>query len=84
MKQLAMVIMVFFSLNASAMRCGTQLILEGDNAFDVRTACGEPDYVEDRGVYKDAAIWWYKQSGGLVYRLLIKQGIVYSIEFHRG
>jgi hypothetical protein len=32
--------------NAAAMRCGTELVNEGDTQYDVETKCGRPTFVE--------------------------------------
>jgi hypothetical protein len=38
--------------NAAAMRCGTELVDEGDTQHDVALKCGEPTYVEqNRWIY---------------------------------
>ncbi|WP_027713680.1 DUF2845 domain-containing protein [Desulfuromonas sp. TF] len=53
MKRLAVVSVLVSGLllgagNASAMRCGSQLVLIGDRHHDVLSKCGEPDEREER------------------------------------
>jgi hypothetical protein len=40
--------LLFGAGNASAMRCGNQLVLIGDRHYDVLGKCGEPDAREER------------------------------------
>lgn len=50
---------------ALALRCGTELVDEGDYAYEVRQACGEPDAIRRLGdrlhreFLLDEAIWYY-------------------------
>ncbi len=42
---------------ALAMRCGTELVLEGQSKFEVLQRCGEPYYNETRVDYRWAPNW---------------------------
>ena len=43
---LAILLSLLSSTPALALRCGTQLIQEGDIAPEVRSLCGEPEHIE--------------------------------------
>lgn len=52
---------VLFATPAHALRCGTDLVREGDRAYQVERACGRPDWV---GTYEwhdggRAEVWHY-------------------------
>lgn len=46
---------------AEALRCGSDLVVEGDLAYEVRRACGEPDWVRryDTAYGSGEEVWHY-------------------------
>lgn len=66
-----------------AMRCGGQLIMEGDSVSKVVRYCGTPTWQQNPIAYGDASIWQYSMDDGMTYTLLLKQGVVYSVQFSR-
>lgn len=84
MNKLFIGIIIFSSsFTASAMRCNGNLITEGDAVSKVFKYCGTPTWQQNPGAYGDASIWQYSMDDGMTYTLLIKQGIVYSIDYTR-
>ena len=66
---------------AHAMRCGGNLVSEGDPAYRVREACGPPDYVKPLYRYKDPdsdvgdELWYYNAGpNDLVRELRFRDG----------
>ncbi|NIR58745.1 MAG: DUF2845 domain-containing protein, partial [Gammaproteobacteria bacterium] len=53
-------------------RCGTDLVREGDPAYQVRRACGEPDWIGryhwDHGTH--AEVWHYNFGPNDLIRIL--------------
>ena len=43
---------LFFTQPAHALRCGTKLVNEGDPKIRVIKNCGDPDYVQERVIYR--------------------------------
>ena len=85
MKRIAIAALLMIICSGShAMRCSGEIVQEGTTAMEVLDYCGEPDYIDRGGWAGDAQIYFYKQDDGMAYRLLIKQGVVYSISFGRG
>jgi len=73
--------------DAAAMRCGNQLVDEGDYAYEVRRACGEPDAVQPLGgpfadIYgSDEEIWYYDFGDARFVRVLhFRNGRLQRIE----
>lgn len=56
-----LILLTLFVPRAEALRCGSDLVREGDPAYQVQRACGEPDWVRswhpDYGVRDE--IWHY-------------------------
>ena len=48
------VVLVFAdtSLAVQCIRCGGNLVCEGDSESELMEVCGKPDYVEDKGILK--------------------------------
>lgn len=72
---------------AAALRCGTDLITEGDYAYEVRRACGEPDAIRPLGdpLYRDRGpseeIWYYDFGDNRFLRALhFREGRLRRIE----
>ncbi|MBA1145562.1 DUF2845 domain-containing protein [Ectothiorhodospiraceae bacterium WFHF3C12] len=74
---------------ASAFRCGNELVREGDRKYDVRRACGHPDYVEKEadayleglGYVGVREVWYYDPGGNaFVRRLTFREGRLSHIE----
>ncbi|MDX1608906.1 MAG: DUF2845 domain-containing protein [Halofilum sp. (in: g-proteobacteria)] len=61
-----------FAVPAQALRCGTELVREGDAQFEVRRACGEPDWVAayHDGHASDREIWHYNFGPNELIRVL--------------
>ena len=90
---------MFIASSAEAMRCGTQLVLEGDSDFDVLSKCGEPLYKKDYDQavpqynaqgYQIGAIqssiskWYYQKSPGeFQYELIFDAGVLKQINANR-
>ena len=61
---------------AAALRCGNDLVTEGDYAYEVRRACGEPDAIRPLGdpLYADyrpsEEIWYYDLGNNRFLRAL--------------
>lgn len=68
---------------ANAMRCGNELVSEGDPAYQVLRTCGEPDFVDRIGAHRhdDEEIWYYNRgSTHFVRALWFRGGILRRIE----
>lgn len=61
---------------AQALRCGTELVREGDAQFEVRRACGEPDWVAayHYGHANGREIWHYNFGPNELIRVLQFRG----------
>ncbi|MDT8408993.1 MAG: DUF2845 domain-containing protein [Wenzhouxiangellaceae bacterium] len=46
----------------ASMRCGTDLVQEGDSKLELLEACGEPD---EGNVEFDTDIWFYRLEGAI-------------------
>ena len=61
---------------AAALRCGNDLITQGDYAYEVRRACGDPDAIQALGdpIHRDYGpseeIWYYDFGGNRFIRVL--------------
>jgi hypothetical protein len=51
--------MVFFTAPASALRCGGDLVSEGDRKTEVIKKCGEPDDIETWQVERSISVPYY-------------------------
>ncbi|UUY10188.1 DUF2845 domain-containing protein [Pseudomonas sp. J452] len=76
----------------SSMRCGTQLVSEGDRAFEVERKCGEPSYRDlvgytlgsyDRREFKIEE-WVYGPNNGMLSILTFEGNRLIRIETRRG
>lgn len=74
---------------AGAMRCGNELIREGDRTYEVRQACGHPDHIEKQadahleglGYVGVREVWYYDRGGNaFVRRLTFREGRLSHIE----
>ncbi len=77
---------------AGSMRCGTQLVSEGDRAFEVERKCGEPAYRDlvgytlggyDRREFKIEE-WVYGPNNGMLSILTFEGNRLIRIETRRG
>lgn len=73
--------------DAAALRCGNDLVTEGDFAYEVRRACGEPDAIQPLGdpLHRDhgpdEAIWYYDFGSNRFLRALhFREGRLRRIE----
>lgn len=65
---------------AAAIRCGTDLVDEGDSVIKLLEACGEPT-LGDPALYLGTAEWTYNFGPtGFITRVLIRDGRVERIE----
>ncbi|TAL66553.1 MAG: DUF2845 domain-containing protein [Legionella sp.] len=96
---LILVLCLFLSEMAMAMRCGSQLVSEGDEQYTVLSKCGEPldkeMFEQTTPVYNYAGYqigtnttiverWIYqKSSADFQYVLIFDQGIVKEIQTNR-
>lgn len=63
-----------------ALRCGTELVTEGDSVVKLLEACGDPT-TGDPDLYLDTAEWTYNFGPeAFMYRVLIRDGAVERIE----
>lgn len=63
-----------------ALRCGTDLITEGDSVVKLLEACGDPA-TGNPDLYLDTAEWTYNFGPNeFMYRVLIRDGAVERIE----
>jgi len=63
-----------------ALRCGTDLVTEGDSVVKLLEACGDPT-TGDPDLYLDTAEWTYNFGPEeFMYRVLIRDGAVERIE----
>ncbi|CEG56650.1 DUF2845 domain-containing protein [Legionella fallonii] len=90
---------IFIVSTAEAMRCGNQLVQEGDSDFDVLSKCGEPLYKKDYdeaipqyndqgnriGAIKSSISKWYyqKSPGEFQYELIFDAGVLKHIKASR-
>jgi len=68
---------------AYAMRCGNELVSEGDPAYQVLRACGEPDFIDTIGRHRHDGeeVWYYNRgSTHFVRALWFRDGILRRIE----
>lgn len=67
-----LILLLVFVPSAEAMRCGSDLVREGDLAYQVQRACGEPDWVGsyrwDYGAREE--IWQYNFGPGALIRVM--------------
>ena len=75
----ALVVATVYATNSFSMRCGNQLILEGDRVEKVISACGEPtsDSLSTLGYHN-------LDGSGMSYYIHIDNGVVERIDFTRG
>lgn len=65
---------------AAALRCGTDLVVEGDSVVKLLDSCGEPTY-GDAALFLDTAEWTYNFGPDeFMHRVLIRDGRVERIE----
>lgn len=65
------VALALFAPRAQALRCGSDLVREGDLAFEVREACGEPDWVRSwHAGHGGDEIWHYNRGPNDLIRIL--------------
>lgn len=85
--------------SVEAMRCGTQLVEEGDSDFDVLSKCGEPLYKKDYdqavpqynaqgnqigAINSSISKWYYQKSPGeFQYELIFDAGVLKHIKASR-
>lgn len=99
-KQVYFILLTFLlALPASAMRCGTQLVSEGDSQYSVLSKCGEP---LDKRIYEETVpifdAWGYqigtttntvetwiyqKSSADFQYELIFESGKIKQINVNR-
>lgn len=81
------------------MRCGTELVLEGESKFDLKKKCGQPEdvvtYQESVPLYNQAGYqigvttrtvekWYYqKSSAEFKYEILFSDGVIKEINASR-
>ncbi len=64
----------------SALRCGTDLVAEGDSVVKLIESCGEPT-IGNAALFQDRAEWTYNFGPNeFMYRVLIDNGRVERIE----
>lgn len=67
-----LILLVMFVPRAEALRCGNDLVREGDPAYQVQRACGQPDWV--RSWHPDYGrrdeIWHYNFGPGELIRVM--------------
>ncbi len=90
---------MFIASAAEAMRCGNQLVEEGDSDFDVLSKCGEPLYKKDYdqavpqyntqgnqigAIQSSISKWYYQKSPGeFQYELIFDAGVLKHIKASR-
>lgn len=86
---LALAALTLSTAAPAALRCGNQLVQEGDHQYDVLQACGPPDYEEKHadaflqglgyvGVWEE---WYYERGPNkFVHRVTFRDGKVSHIE----
>lgn len=84
--RLATVVIIFIISvcvsNGWTMRCGNEIITEGDSEYSLSTKCGNPEGVST-DVWGDKKELYYKDNGGGVNRVEVLNGKVVNIEFER-
>lgn len=89
--------LVAFLMHSQAfadMRCGTNLVSEGESTFEVKKKCGEPanrevipaalNYPKSKGNHAvTVENWVYGPQNGAYYRLKFLDGTLVSIKFSR-
>lgn len=82
-----------------ALRCGNQLVLEGDSKFDLKKKCGDPDFIdsyqENVPIYNQAGYqigtatktvdkWYYqKLPNEFKYEIIFSEGNIKEINASR-
>lgn len=58
MSRFTLIVLTVLALNAPAwaMRCGNNLVVEGDTKYQVYQRCGNPDFQETRIIYRSVRI----------------------------
>jgi hypothetical protein len=58
MRRTCLILMAALALSppAWALRCGNNLVVEGDTKYDVYRRCGNPDFQDTRTVYRSVRI----------------------------
>ena len=64
MKALIILFILFNSINSYAMRCGTQLITEGDSISKAIKYCGKP-------TFRYQNFFYYQKNSGFQYTLVV-------------
>lgn len=84
-KAFGLILLFFLAIDtAFALRCGTDLVLEGDRKIDVLKICGPPDFKEERVVYEVVKI--RHPGGGLALEKYVPVTIeewTYNLGSHR-
>ena len=87
---LAGLMLLLVAGEAPALRCGNELIDEGDYSYEVRRACGEPDAIQPLGSARhrdyrpSEEIWYYDLGSNRFLRALyFREGRLRRIETER-
>lgn len=91
---LLLTLMLFQNHAFADMRCGTNLVSEGESTYDVKRKCGEPNAREvipatssNQRPQKNHAVtvenWVYGPQNGAYYQLKFLDGKLVSISFSR-
>lgn len=79
MKSLIASLIILFAVDASAMRCKTYLVLEGDPIDTVIEKCGTPSVTLTDG---NGAVYMFRQ-GSVYWVVKAVNGIVHDIDVQR-
>lgn len=78
MKIVMGILLLVYIINATAMRCGNALILEGDHVSKLIRACGEPTSRYDRG-----HLFYHNADGGNDIITVSETGFITDVSFTR-
>lgn len=81
--KILIIILSIISYNADAMRCGTQVVTEGDSLREVVEACRNPDGGYSNVEFTAPDKLYYEQSGGRTCTVTQSNGTVNNIECNR-
>ena len=76
MRTIMMLIISILMLSVApvyAIRCGTQIVSEGDHKTSVRIKCGEPEAVEERVIYRTVQLTYAPHGDKIIVPIEIEE-----------
>ena len=83
MKKIIFISLLIASTSLYAMRCGNDIVVEGDSLTSVYSKCGKPHSVESNGIFNSPDSITYNNNDGSTTTVTISNGKVDSIEMNR-